>query len=251
MPQDHVSIPKFIEKGFSKEEKVFCYNLELNKTYKTDVSRFGTQRDYYDEHVEKDILANGIEHEFSCLYNAITNTTNVDIIVKEVTNNEKLVSQFFSFMFMRAKQTLADINKNSITSQFLGNLSHSDLIRMQLDMKIDPLTMIGEEYRTIPVINFTSVLFINNSLGFGISVNSNKKFSFFIPLNERIGLLICGKSQCNNDDLYYIHPTDNNGADRLNKVITRTELEYGKWFIFASQEKLIDVYKEYIKSFDK
>lgn len=52
MSHDHVGVPKFI-KSFSIDDRVFCYNLKIDRFYGCSIDRLGTKNNYYDEDVEK------------------------------------------------------------------------------------------------------------------------------------------------------------------------------------------------------
>ncbi len=248
MSHDHVGIPRFIEKGFSNNnEKAYCYNLKNDKGYCVSIDRLGTQKNYYDEDVEKELLAQKIEKQFSLFYNDFCGTTNPNIMTNILKENTKLVEQFFSFMFMRSKKTLNIFNNNSISSKMLGNLSHSDLLRTNLEIQTNPFKMIGDEYRFYPLINLSSKHFINNSVGFCAIENKNNITAFFIPLDFRVGILITNDDYLNGSDFTFIDPNGINKADLINKKICITEKEIGNGFIFGESKELVTPYIDYIK----
>lgn len=105
MHHDYVGIPKFIQRGFSKDGKAYCYNLIKNKSYWTSIDRLGTEGNYFDDDVETDLLANGVESQFSVFYNKFCGTTDTNCMINLLKANKEMVTQFFSFMFSRAKKT--------------------------------------------------------------------------------------------------------------------------------------------------
>ena len=143
MSKDHVGIPRFIQQGFADKNHVFKYDLIRDKLYKESINTLGTEKEYYDDDVENEILASGIENQFSLIYNNICNTKNPDEIKQTLDTNTKLVENFFSFMFLRAKKSLELVNKESLTSKIFGDLSHSDLLRIQTKIKVNPLNHLG------------------------------------------------------------------------------------------------------------
>lgn len=246
MLHSHIGVPKFIERGFSLNEKAYVYDIIRNKDYIMPIDRLGTTNNYYENDVEKNILANGIEAEFSKFYNDFCNANNPQQMFKLLSINNHLVQQFFSFMFMRAKKTLVDVNDNSLSSKLFGNLNHSDLLRIQLELNTNPLKIVGDKYKMYPLVNLSNQLFINNSIGFALMVSSNNEYSFVIPLNIRVGILISGIIDTN-VDLYYIEKNEDEKADRINKSICKLEKEYGNGFIFGSNKDDIIKYRQYIE----
>lgn len=167
MAHDHVAIPRFIEQGFSTNGKVFCYDLIHNKKYKHNIDRLGTENSYYDEHVEKEVLANGIENNFASFYKKFMMAKTLDEHWNLVDDNKDLIVKFFSFMFVRAKRTLEDINDKSIIAQIFGDFSHSTLLAIQNKLNMDPLKIIKEdcaEQDKMPILHYTFIKYDSYSL---------------------------------------------------------------------------------------
>ena len=104
MSNSHIGIPRFIQDGFANSGIAISYDTKLDRIRKSPIDKLGTAIDYYDEDVEKGLLANKVEAEFAKLYRDITSTTNLELIRFIVINNKELITQFFSFMYMRAKK---------------------------------------------------------------------------------------------------------------------------------------------------
>lgn len=247
MHHDHIGIPKFIERGFSNNGKVYCYDLHQDKVYGTNIDRLGTKNNYYEDDVEKKLLAEGVEKEFSNFYNDFCGTINTDALINILNANTELVTQFFSFMFTRAKKTLETVNKESITSQLFGDLSHSDLLRVQSIINTNPLGIIGDNYKFFPLINFSNEHFINNSLGFGIMINKDKEISIVILLNRRLGILVSNNQEFGDSELFYIEPEGYKKAITINNCICKLEKNLGNGFIFGESKEIVEKYTEYIK----
>lgn len=247
MSHDHVGVPKFIENGFSNNGQVYCYNLLNDKGYHTSTDRLGTEKNYYDENVEKKLLADNIEYQFSLFYNVFCFTTDLNFMASFLNKNIKPVEQFFSFMFMRSKKTLEVVNDNSLSRELFGNLNHSDLLRQNLVIQSNPLTMIGAEYQFYPLINFSSKHFLNNSVGFCAIENNASINAFFLPLYSRAGILIANYDNFHNSNYLIIEPDRNDKVDLINKKICKTEKEMGNSFIFGYNEELVTPYIDYIK----
>lgn len=241
MSQDHVGIPRFIEEGFATSGMVASYDVETDRMRISPISKLGTDVDYYDEDVENGLLANKVEGEFSKFYKDITSTTDIAFIERTINNNKELITQFFSFMYMRAKKMLETINKNSLSSRLFGDINHSELLRIQSQILVNPLKMIGEDCDILALYNFSSVPFINNSLGIGALISKENIVTFFMPLNARVGLMFCDKAYSNNSQCFYIEPGKDNDAKRLNKAMAEFEYDYGNGFLFANKKAdLID-----------
>lgn len=248
MSQDHVALPKFIQRGFSIKDSVHVYDLIRNKDYGCPINRLGTESNYYDEDVEKEILSQGVELEFSKFYNIFCNMTDFDKMPIIIKDNINLITQFFSFMFSRAKKTLDIVNKESITVKMLGDISHSELLRLQLNIKTNPLEMAGQDYKIFPLVNFTGQSFINNSLGFSILVDKDSSYySFFIPMRTDLGIFISSDEMIKDKDLLYIEPNGKHRVEKLNKSICELEIEYGNGFIFGESKDILFPYIEWIK----
>ena len=228
---------------------MYCYNLLNDKGYYTSTDRLGTEKHYYDEDVEKKLLADSIEYEFSRFYNIFCCTTDTNFMASFLNRNIKLVEQFFSFMVMRSKKTLGIVNDSSLSSEGFGDLDHSGLVRLNLAIKPNPLTTIGAEYQFYPLINFSSKLFINNSVGFCAIENNASMTAIFIPLNSRVGIYITNDDNFHNSDYLFIKPDRNDKVDFINKKICETEKEMGNGFIFGDNKELVTPYIDYIKKY--
>ena len=247
MSHDHIGVPKFIEKGFSINNSVYCYNLINDKCYGNSIDRLGTKNNYYDEDVEKTLLANKIECQFSIFYNDFINAKTSDELVALVKNNNAVIEQFFSFMYLRSMKTLNEINKESITAKIFGDISHSELLRINSLINVNPFKIIGESYSFYPLLNLSSINFINNSVGYSILINQNEKISFFIPLTTNKGILITNNENLKNKEWTYIEKDALESIEHMNKTICRTEKVIGNGFIFGDAKVLVKSYIDYIK----
>jgi len=245
--QDHIGIPKFIERGFAINETADVFDIVRWKEYGINIDRLGTEGNYYEQDVEKG-LANGIESEFDKLYKVLCGTTDFDLIIKSVKDNRELITRFFSYMFSRSKKTLEKINDESITSRIFGSINHSEFLRIQSHINVNPLKIIGDEYEFYPLINFSKIHFINNSVGFGFLVTKEKRYSVVIPLNTRVAILISNSDAVKGKELLFIKPDSIKEADTINKCMCKLEMELGNGFIFAESSEILAPYIEYIES---
>lgn len=248
MSHDHIGIPKFIQKGFSIDNKTNVYNIKENKSYITSVDRLGTEKDYYDEEVETKILAKGVEYQFSEFYHQFCSIKEYECLKNLVDSNVKLLEQFFSFMFLRAKKALEQVKQNCLFTILFGEMTHSLLLKIQSNINTNPLSIIGDKYSFYPLINFSDTLFINNSIGFGILINESKEYSFVIPFNTKRGIIISGNTNLPNTDLFYISSAAEEKADAINKCIIRTEKVLGNGFFFGTKKSKIEEYIEYFNA---
>lgn len=245
MSHNHVGIPRFIQNGFAYKNKVFVSDIVRNKIYQTSIDRLGTENNYYDEDVEK-VLASDIEANFSSFYNNFCNT-DPSSMKQILDSNVKLVERFLSFMYIRAKKTLSQINDESITAKAFGEISHSELLNIQSSININPLT-ICKDYSFYPLINYSKKFFINNSIGFGMMAINENKYSFIIPLNIHVSILISGNMPHSYIDYYTIQPDRDNQVDAINKCIVRMEKILGNGFFFGRDEETIKEYTEFFKT---
>ena len=244
MSRDHVGIPKFIQKGFSNNDTVFVFNKK-KKFYTSSIANLGIENDYYDEDVESDLLANQIEYNFSVFYKDFCNIKDPIIMKNLLDKNIKLVEQFFSFMFMRTKKVFDLVKNESLTSKFFGDFTHSDLLRIQTILNINPLKIIGDNYNFYPVVNLSQIPFINNSIGFGFLTDTQSKNSIIIPLNIRIAILISCNRNFVRDNFYIITSNFDKKVDSINKCMIITEREFGNGFFFGNNKKVIEHYATY------
>lgn len=247
MAHDHIGIPKFIEKGFSYNNQVYVSDVLRDKRYVMSVDRLGTENNYYDEDVEKQILASGIESSFSQFYNDFCGTRDIKFMKQILDLNTALIEEFFSFMFMRAKKTLEQVNRESITSQVFGNIDHSELLRIQLLIQTNPLQIIGKKFSFYPLVNLSKTLFIDNSIGFGLMKNKKEEYSFIIPLNTRVAILI-SRNMEQIDNGFFIESNGDYKVDRINKRIIDMEKALGNGFFFGYEKSSIENYTSYYKS---
>ena len=236
MSNDHVGIPRFIQEGFAISGKVASYDTKLDRIRISPISKLGTDINYYDEDVEKILLANKIEGEFSKFYHDITSTIDIAFIEQTINNNTKLITQFFSFMYLRAKKALDEVNKNSLSSKVFGNLDHSELLRIQAQILVNPLEMIGKEYKILALYNFSKINLINNSIGIGAMMTKAGKVAFFMPLNTRVGIVFCDDSFSGDSQSFYIQPDCDGDTKRLNDSMVQFEIGYGNGFLFGKNK---------------
>lgn len=236
MSYDHVGIPRFIQEGFATSGKVASYDTELDRIRISPISKLGTDVNYYDEDVEKILLANKIEGEFSKFYHDITSTTDIPFIEQTINSNTKLITQFFAFMYLRAKKSLDEVNKNSLSSKVFGDLDHSELLRIQAQILVNPLEMIGKEYRILALYNFSKTNLINNSIGIGAMMTKTGKVTFFMPLNTKTGIVFCDESFSGDSQCFYIQPDSDGDAKRLNDAMVQFEIGYGNGFLFGKNK---------------
>ena len=124
-------------------------------------------------------------------------------------------------------KTLNEINKESITAKIFGDISHSELLRINSLINVYPFKIIGESYSFYPLLNLSSINFINNSVGYSILINQNKKISFFIPLTTNKGILITNNENLKNKEWTYIEKDALESIEHMNKTICRTEKVIG------------------------
>lgn len=248
MSHDHVGVPRFIEEGFSNSGRVYCYNLVIDKIYPTNTERLGTKNNYYEDDVEKDILAQDVEHQFSLFYKDFCSTRDPDVMVKILNLNQQLVKEFLSFMCMRSKKVLDEINKNCLSASPRGKvLSHSELLRKNSLLKVDFLKMIENKHSYHPLINCSKTHLINNSVGYGIILLGGKVNSFYMPLNYRVGILVTSDVETQNGDVIWITPSEDKKAMLLNQSICVTEKVLGNGFIFSEEKELLKSNANFIK----
>lgn len=92
MSHDHIGVPRFIEKGFSKNCQVHVYDVIREKEYKMSINRLGTKQNYYDKDVEENLLANGIENNFSQLYIDFCNANGISKKKEILDQNLELIT---------------------------------------------------------------------------------------------------------------------------------------------------------------
>lgn len=250
MSHDHIGIPRFLEQGFANGEKVFCYDLVRDKGYQTSITHLGTQNNYYDDDVEKTILADDVEADFAKFYNSFCGAKNHGEMYEALRSNIDSIRRFFRFMFMRSKKTLAIINERSIISQVCGDMDHSELLRIVNKTAIDPFIMTRSNYSIYLVENQSKEFFINNSVGFCIiTVCNGKNNSIFIPLNNKLGLL------ASSDDYYkqtlFVVTADDIAVNSLNRRICINECQIGNDFIFGNNEQLLNPYISFTRNLKK
>ena len=153
-------------------------------------------------------------------------------------------------MFLRSKKIVEQVNKASVTAQFLGDYSHSELLRIQYEIKKNMLSSLGDDYSVYPLMNYANSNFINNSIGFCMIENSGKVDYIFIPFDIKRGLIISSNEEIKNNFGLVINPGENWKVDTINKHICRMESLYGNGFIFGIQqdqvEKYVDILNEMI-----
>ena len=242
----HIGIPRIIEKGFSNNNQVSVFDTIRNSIYKASINRLGTKNNYYDEDVEKELLAKNVEKRFSEFYKNFCDSKNINEMQKVLNSSTEVIQYFFGFMFMRTKKTLDIINDKSPLSKICGNCSHSELLRIQTQIKSNPFLIIGENYYFYPIVNNSKILFINNSIGFGMNINSNKDISIIIPLNNNVAIFVSGILQNKDNNDFCIE--EENKADSINKCIVMMEKIWENGFIFGKEEKMIKCYSEYYKT---
>ena len=96
MSNDHVGVPKFIEKGFSHDNQVMVFNVPLGKEYICNVDNLGVQRNYYEKDIEKDLLATNLEYKFSLFYSTFL-SSNPAVFPEIIENIQSLPKYLETF----------------------------------------------------------------------------------------------------------------------------------------------------------
>lgn len=239
MSNDHITISKFIQREFAINDQVYCYNFKNKKTYFTNIAKLGVQKDYYDKDVET-FLAKVVEKQFSLFYHELLRTQDYNNIIALLRNNEKLIYEFLSYLFIRSQKTLHTINEESIIANTIDKFTHSDIVRKQIYLNFDPTVVINKKNINL-LINSTEKDFINNSIGFMVrSVNACP--IFYIPLSGQLCLIISDDKLNMNKFIYYIEPEKAEKVDKINKEIMLYEKEYGNGFLFGKNREQIKTY---------
>lgn len=100
----HIGIPRIIEKGFSNNNQVSVFDTIRNSIYKASINRLGTKNNYYDEDVEKELLAKNVEKHFSEFYKNFCDSKNINEMQKVLNSSTEVIQYFLGFMFMRTKK---------------------------------------------------------------------------------------------------------------------------------------------------
>lgn len=240
MSNDHVGIPKKVMLNFAHKNHVFCYDFARNKDYPSHVENIGAEHNYYDDDVEKGILANDVERKYAPFVDKFASSAsfeNYDYLNELVNQNREIITRMFSFMYMRAKKTLEQMNEETIIGKAIGGFTHSELLRVIYDMKMDIIGMLGDEYDFYPMIVFgQNDELINNSLGF--TIMSLQNVSFFIPICTKGGILLTQSQKYKRKQLFF---SDSLSVDKMNKSLATFEKAWGNGFVFGRRKK--DVYK--------
>lgn len=251
MSKDHVGTPRFIMEGFSVNNHAWCYNTINNKKYNCNISDLGVENNYYDEYVEKNILANDVEsegakfrQEFLGIIDKKDNYWG-NKLVAFTHNNKTIVTRMFSYMLFRAKKALEPINKESIPKVLLGEISHSDFLGFQAVMELNIPKEMHNNYNVSPlVILLDEQDFINNSIGFAILHTGQ----IFIPFDTKAGVVITPDETEENKIYQLTYPLN---IEDLNRSIVRYEKDNGNGFFFSKKESDLDKAIEYFHKCEK
>lgn len=241
MSHDHVGIPKFIQKKFSKNNQVYCYDYIRKKEYYVSIDRLGVEKNYYEKNVEINILSNDIENRFAPFFDKYLKNDNSQNKLIMLLENEKLVIEFLIFMIYRSKKYLSKINGESIINNTITPLNHSELLRYLNDEKVKIIDN-NSDFRCFHIINKTNEPFINNSIGFAFFKTRTNEEVYYMPLNLTEGLFITNVSDiiCNVDG--FIESESNLIIESLNEKISIYEKNNGNGFIFGYDMKSVQKY---------
>ncbi len=247
MSHDHIGITRLVESGFANHGKVYVYDTIRQKSYWSSIDRLGTENNYYDKDVEKWLLSENIEKQFGQFYKDFCVTLDLKKMVRILSNNKELVSQYYSFMLFRSKRFLDFVNGQDLTKQTFGSLDHSEFLRFLFADGYKALTANEEEYFLSPVVNLSETTFINNSVGFCLLKKVNERQPIFIPLNTRVGILADHATSTKEKTVFLIEPGGDHRADVFNKSICNTEKGFGNGFIFGKDTEILKRYVEYMQ----
>ncbi len=248
---DHVGVAKFVMRGFSINNQVFCYNVLYSKSYKISVNKLGTINGYYDREVEQQLLANGIESGFASVYYQILGETNLERMC-EITNENKITIQnYLSLMYSRSRVILKMVNDDRKFLEQFGVLTHSNLLVINKKLKNNFLRIIGEEYVIIPfkLLNCHAKI-VNNSIGFGISINKHNKISIYFPFNSELLLLFVGVSNKPAYAYRTISSDEESLVKMINEIMCFTEYFFGNGFIFGINQSTVQNCMELFKDIE-
>lgn len=229
MANDHIAIPKLIQKQFSHKGKVFTYR-HSNHTLKSEgIDTLGTEDNHYEKYIEKKILSS-LESKFANFLLNFLKEQNLDVIPNLFNENIETITVFLNLLYFRSTKALDDNNRWSIYSRLIKPLSHSEFIQIANSAKISFLKFVGDNYQIIPFVNFTKIRLINNSLGFAIIKRKDNFFDLFYPLSPTRGIYVTSKMN-EKGNFYY---SDNDNVIKIfNKNIAYTEIAFGIGYIFA------------------
>lgn len=246
----HVGVPKIIQKGFTYDGKqVYCYDIDEDKLFSTNIDRLGTKRNYYEYEVENKLLAQDVEKELGAFYCDYCNASlvklaRIDEMDSILQTNFVLVQEFFSFMYTRSRKVHQIIN--GVYSELSNNknideLSHSELLKINKDVLIKPNGLTRSKYIMTTILNYSSADFIDNSIGFAISGNGDN-VSVLIALNACVAIYLTHDKNKHN-----IIENTTEVIALYNKSLCDTELMTGNGFIFGKNEEQVKIYEDYIK----
>ena len=245
MSNDHVGVPKKVMLNFSQKNHVYCYDFVRKKDYSSHVEALGVEHNYYDDDVEKGILANDVEGKFSPFAETFAinvSIENWDYINELVDQHKSIIARMFSFMYMRAKKTLEQMNEETIIGQAIGGFNHSELLRVIYNMEMDIIGMLGDKYDFCPIVVYGQQdELINNSLGFTIMFLDT--VSIFMPICTKGGILITQSKKYKGKQLFL---SDSLSVDKMNKSLSTFEKAWGNGFVFGRRKEDVTKAVEHI-----
>ncbi len=246
---NHVAVPKFIEKGFSTNDRVFVYNKKNDKVYQSSIDRVGVQNSYYDQRVEA--LLQEQENRVAPIIARIINANNVEQKQDMVMESKEIISRFLNLMLLRSKgmfELFLHSFAKEMTIEEKRKLCSWFLEALCCNKKIDIFTMMSQCYEIHIVENrCNDVHFINNSIGLSLKLNKlGKLISVYCPLSSNFMLQV--KEAHYSDYGCYFYTEQNNHINEVNKSICLTENKAGYGFIFANDKVSVETYKVFCKN---
>lgn len=229
MSNDHVSIPRFIQRQFAAKGLVANYNIHQHKLCYKSIKTLGTIPNYYTKDVEAKILG-VIESDFANVVTELLQSKNSDDVVNIFNNKHSEILDFLNIQYFRSPASLKDVNNHSLSAAIYGPFSPSALIKIANKRNISILSLVGDDPKIYPVINRTQRPFINNSIGFGFIFEKNKNIAIFYPISPKFGIYLCNNKEL---DYPFYRIDDSIVLDKFNNFICDTEAGFGLGYIFT------------------
>lgn len=243
----HIGVPKFIQKGFSKNNSVAKLDIANKKIYFESIDRLGTENNYYTDTIEKQVLAMGVEANFSSFITKLKNEEKIYLTQKIIKENINSILEFVKFAYARSKRVFNKVKNENVTTELFKDFSHSTFLGITSQIDCNPLQMLDDGITIFVVINETEKNFINNSVGFGYNVNKKNKFSFFwIPIETKKGIIIKTYEEKDLETTHYIADRLNY-VEQLNMIMFLTEKCLGNGFIFGQEKKDVELFENRIE----
>ncbi len=240
----HIQVTQSLMRGFSFStkdgDKVKYLDLTDNEIKEEKVRLLGSQKFYYDEDAEEYLAK--IESDFGHVIYKIKLFSKNKLSNIELNSQDlNAIKNFFEYSLKRDPRLLKEINKDSISSKILGNLTPSNLIRIVYEDKNFPKYF--DDFSVNVLINNTNIGFIlPSSVYYPFKKHNYNSEMYILPVNGKTSIVLIHNNDyskfIDEKELFYLKMNDEPSIKFLNEAALKYSVNQDNSFVIGEISEL-------------